>query len=235
MEQTAKCKKHLKTLNTYCREVMCYKYIDGHKEKGCRDIVHLLLYMEKEVLPYYKAEIKNLKENACTIEDSTKNFLLSTGIIIRSLLELKEELKIMLKAINNSLELFGVSESTEEINSKDIESSLESKYEELKEAADNENISSLKSLFKPGIGDSEKYLIQAIETSIAKIVNKEELNTLSALLKELNSKYEAYNDSHEIEAKSKFVYGICEPQNDCRVLCKYDISKKKLITTLTVP
>jgi len=239
MEETPKCKNHSKTLDTFCKdceEVICYKCIKAHKEKECKNIVNLFHYAEEDVLPMYKAEINNLKANAHSVEDSIKKFLLSGRSVKEGLIKLKEELEALLNTINHSLELLEASGNIEEISSKYIEDKLVSKYEEFKESIKKESIryiiNNLDIPFKLEIGDSERSLVKTINKSIKDIINLEELNILSKLLANLNSKCELCTHNY---AKSKFVYGICTPQTDCKTLCKYDIIKKKLIATVTVP
>jgi len=239
MEQTSKCKNHSKTLDTFCKdckELICYKCIDNHKEKRCNNIVHLLHYMEKDVLPMYKAKINNIKMNAHSIEGSIKGFLLSGESIKQRLIKLKEELETLLSRINNSLKLFEMNESADEISSKYIEDEFISKYEELKESIEKENINyiinNLNMPFKVEIGDSEKHLVEAINKSIERVINLDESNTLSKLLMDLSSKHELFTHNY---VKNKFVYGICKPQANYKTLCKYDILKKKLIPTITLP
>ena len=239
MEETLKCKDHSKALDIFCKnckEVICYKCTNYHEEKGCKDIVHLLQYMENDVLPMYKAEINNLKTNADSVEDSIKGFLLSSKSIKEGLVKLKEELETLLNTINNSLELLEVSGSVEEISSKYIEGKFISKYEELKESIEKKNmnyiINNLNIQSKLEIGDSERYLVEAINKSIKNVINLEESNTLSKLLMDLNSKCEFCTHCY---INSKFVYGICSPQEKCQTLCEYDILNKKLIPRVTVP
>jgi len=242
MEETLKCKNHSKVLDIFCKEckeVICYKCTNYHKEKGCKDIVHLLQYVENDVLPIYKAKLKNLKTNAHSIEDSIKGFLLSGKSIKEELIKLKEELETLLNTINNSLKLFEASENVEEISDRYIEDAFISKYEELKESIEKQDINyiinNLNMSFKLEIGDSERYLVEAIKKSIKNIINSEESNTLSKLLTDLNSKYELCTHRYKYDVRSNFVYGICSPLENCKRLCKYDILKKKLIATVTVP
>jgi len=242
MEQTPKCKEHLKTLDMFCKnckEVICYKCSNVHKEKGCKNITHPLQYMEEDVLPMYKAEMDNLKANASSIEDSIKVFLLSSKSIKEGLIKLKEELETLLNTINSSLELLDVSESVEEVSSNYIENGFMSKYEQLKVAIEKENIdyiiNNLNVPFKLEIGDSERYLVEAINKSIKDVINSKELNALSKLLTDLNSKYELCTHNYKCDVKSKFIYGICDVQESGKTLCKYDILNRKLMATITVP
>jgi hypothetical protein len=155
------------------------------------------------------------------------------------LIGLKGELGDTLKIIDNSLELLEKYEDIKEETIEHMEGKSIKQYEDLKKVVEKKDINyminNLNATFKLEIGDSEKYLVEAIKESVKNTVSTKELITLQKLLKDFDLKYKLCMENLGCDLKSKFVYGVCKPQSDGKVLSKYDISKKKLITTINVP
>eukprot|EP00826_Nyctotherus_ovalis_P032388 TRINITY_DN2609_c0_g2_i14.p2 TRINITY_DN2609_c0_g2~~TRINITY_DN2609_c0_g2_i14.p2 ORF type:complete len:157 (-),score=34.65 TRINITY_DN2609_c0_g2_i14:613-1083(-) len=122
-----------------------------------------------------------------------------------------------------------------------LKANLTAQYEELKEAAANEDAYYIASrLDRPEVvevADSDKHLIEALNKSIEEVAHMKQIAELDEFLKSFCAKNKFPKLLQEPHAKieGKYVYRVCEPQGGFKMLCRYDIKNKKIEALIKVP
>eukprot|EP00826_Nyctotherus_ovalis_P038157 TRINITY_DN3560_c0_g1_i1.p1 TRINITY_DN3560_c0_g1~~TRINITY_DN3560_c0_g1_i1.p1 ORF type:complete len:393 (+),score=74.12 TRINITY_DN3560_c0_g1_i1:39-1217(+) len=83
--------------------------------------------------------------------------------------------------------------------------------------------------------ESEKFLIESVNKSIATLLDLQEFDLLEEGLNELLAKSQAYFTQCDPQLATQNVYAICELQAECSKLCQYNIQANKLLPCITVP
>ena len=177
-----------------------------------------------------------------SIEKSIFEFTSLSANIRKNLIKLKEKLKKLLKSINEIIELIPENPiPASSVHNIEILNCIE-KYKKLKDAIEKKDMEYIVSNFNNPIfanpfisGDNEAILLEVAKKSIKNLLNLEEFKVLSNSLKEIKPSFNKFNEQYLVKVKSKFIYGICYPKEDCKILCQYDIRNKKLKTFNKVP
>ena len=242
MEDSFACKDHgnpLQLICVICKELICYRCVKVHTNKGCTNIIDLPAYAEDLLTPKIKAQIEDFDKRKSSIEASTKEFSILFESMLIELIKLKEKIVTLLDQINKSIELL-TNQAKNFMDTNELSSNPVKKYEFLMDSIQKQDIKSLIKLIRDQdnnevikTGDSEKILINSISKATFTLINTKEFEILSNSLKELVKNYKVLASANFSEVNSKFVYNVCEPMNECGALCRYNIETRK-ISKLTI-
>jgi len=243
MEQDFLCAKHRETVNIFCEtcdKLMCSECLGAHSEKNCKPPIGLLHYANKEILPRYKAELDMFERDKESFEKSISNFTSSSKNIKQQVIQLKNITEKLLEVME-ALERSTNTPYKASFYCYAIKKSFTEKYEDMKEAIINKDIKhiiksrkehDLKKIVE--ICSKQKELIESIRNSMNNLLKSKEIEQITKGLQELYSSHTTLMKHQGNKVISKFHYGTIDPQDDFKLLCKYDINTKKLIPTIPV-
>jgi len=249
MEQDFVCGKHREITNIFCEtcdRLICLECLGSHSERNCKSI-GLFQYAKEQTLPKYKTELDMFERDKESFQRSISRFISSSKNIKQQVIQLKD-------IIENLLEIMEVLESLAKTIDKTssyydtIRGSFTKKYEDMKEAIAKKDIAyiiknkgehDLKKTVE--IYSKQKELIESVRKSMDNLLKSKEIEEITKGLEELYKGSQELYSSHTTLMKhqdnkvtSKFLYGLIRSQDDCKLLCKYDIKAKKLIPTIPV-
>eukprot|EP00826_Nyctotherus_ovalis_P043724 TRINITY_DN4642_c0_g3_i1.p1 TRINITY_DN4642_c0_g3~~TRINITY_DN4642_c0_g3_i1.p1 ORF type:complete len:335 (-),score=82.36 TRINITY_DN4642_c0_g3_i1:240-1244(-) len=244
MEKSPTCEKHKNILDIYCetcKEFICSMCLEEHAEKGCKFPMHISAYVKKQLLPRYEAALKNLEEKKGTLEEFTKNFKASSERIAETLVSLKSQLDSLSKAVDDSIAALSFPIVSLASGYNALKAKIEAGKEDLIKAIEEKRIELLvKHIKEQSIvniveaGDGEYRLIEALERDLQSLLNLRELEILPDTLRHFQSLYGGFADQERIGTSGKYVYGICKKISNGKILCRYDIQRKKLEESIKV-
>jgi hypothetical protein len=196
----------------------------------------------KEVLEEYEGQIQNLEQKGQVLEKWIREFISSSGTVKEELLKLKDKLQQLLGNVNRSLEIVAKNEKKQALSIESVKIALKIKYDELKDAIEREDLRHIMNqefYFKDSSGstlkDEKEGVVARLNANLKELMSGKSLDTLNQLVEEFNSKYKIFTAINSSTAKERFVYGTCNPKENDRVLCKFDVSTKKLVAITPVP
>ena len=245
MENITKCTDHDKEIIIFCKDcnsLMCKKCIPIHADKGCKCILDIETYCEKFFLPKCKSEIENLERNKETIKDSIRNFTTLSENVMKKIIKLRIIVQQLLETLDSCINLIKIEEESHHSLFKTYQSKIFNEYEELKTFIKNDNTPHLIKAInldsvnsQIAIGDGEKLLVESLKNSLSTIMEEKKLELLNESLKEFLAKHQSLKLLNYNEIDNKYIYGICGPEGDRKILCKYNVESKKLTRTINVP
>eukprot|EP00826_Nyctotherus_ovalis_P015158 TRINITY_DN14284_c0_g1_i8.p1 TRINITY_DN14284_c0_g1~~TRINITY_DN14284_c0_g1_i8.p1 ORF type:complete len:469 (+),score=51.63 TRINITY_DN14284_c0_g1_i8:79-1485(+) len=243
MEDKVICREHSKLLEMFCTDcstLLCTSCINEHRKKGCKCPVNLATYAEEELLAKYKANLEELKRENNTIEKSVNTFNEQSRALRANLLELKIILEELLISVNAAIDLFNGNEGVFPPVVGIVEMCIRNQYEKLRTAVANEDAARIidrvsSKAYVIGVDDNENKLVESINKAINDFMKGNRLQIMKNLIQEFGAKSRSFIDSFDSKNMCKFVYGICGPQSNNSVLCRYNILTKKLTPTVSVP
>ena len=244
-ESEYKCKYHGKDLITFCQEcniLMCNKCHSNHKDKGCKCPLDIITYAERYLAPRYKAQIDNFEISKEDMKVSINDFVGSSDVILKKVIQLKSITERLLKTLNACIFIIDTKEESKNLLVETMKVRIYDEFEELKASIKNEDTAYIIDKIKGRsvsniieLGANDKRLIVFINNSMDTILETKQLETLDDYLQELNSKYQLLSNKQYLEVSKEYIYGICKPIDNCKKLCKFDIESKKLITSINIP
>ena len=238
MEDLSICKDHgnpIQLICETCNKSICYECVKNHLIKGCQKITDLPTYGKDQLIPKFKSEIEDFEKQQLVIETSIDKFLsLSTGILTE-LTQLKVKMETLLMNINESIDII----KTEQLNPKRctdyLKNNIIKKYETLIDSITNKDMEHLidninfksESSFIKSEGNEETLIKNIKETSFI-LEKSKDIEALNNFLKEFIERYKELICVRFPEINNKYIYNATCPQNDCKVLCRYDIVEKKI-------
>ena len=237
MERYDICKVHKKDMTMFCKDCnvpMCYKCVVVHSDKECKCLLEITTYAKRYILPKYQQDIEYLQNNQKLIKESINNFTVLSEDLKKKIINYKEIIENLLDDLNNCMNQLDIIKN-KNTQFENMKNHIENEYDELMNSITNEDMNDiLKKIYREFIGiDLHKNNTQLIE-SINKLLNDfidiNKVNTLNEVLQEYDKKYKQY-----LKVVNNDVYGICNPQNNCKSLCKYNINDKKIYLSVNVP
>eukprot|EP00826_Nyctotherus_ovalis_P032549 TRINITY_DN2622_c0_g1_i1.p1 TRINITY_DN2622_c0_g1~~TRINITY_DN2622_c0_g1_i1.p1 ORF type:complete len:360 (-),score=19.01 TRINITY_DN2622_c0_g1_i1:125-1204(-) len=83
-------------------------------------------------------------------------------------------------------------------------------------------------------GNDLKELIGTLNNLMENFVKSKDIAAMGNLFQELCTRYDMLVRKQSFQVTSKYLYGLINPQSDCKVLCQYDIKAKRLKPTIEV-
>ena len=243
MDQDFVCGEHSETTNVFCEacnKLMCLECLGPHSEKNCKSPISLSYYANKQILPRYKAELDMFERDKQSFEKSISDFISSSKNIKQQVIQLRDIIEKLLEIIEALERLTNIADKGS-FYYDTIRESFTEKYENMKEAITNKDIKyimknreehDLKKIVE--IHSKQKELIEFIRNSMDNLLKSKEIEQITKGLQELYSSHTTLMKDQGNKVISKFHYGIIHPQDDYKLLCKYDIKAKKLIPTIAV-
>ena len=158
--------------------------------------------------------------------------------------QVKEEIGQLVRSIESGIKVldFAITQMDSlEANIGNLKSNLESEYKEIERAIKTDNINLLiakvntKELdYILNMKSTKEKLTQAITQITQQLTIKQTLNDITKFIKVIN---EIHQRSIEKVPKllEKYIYGVRNPQDDCKKLFRYDIDTMKTNTLIKVP
>jgi len=245
MDEGLRCKIHkkrVKALCMSCNSLICHNCLSLHADKGCKYPIGLPVYAEQHLLPKIKAQLQELEEKKGEMQERLERFKNEFSSVRQGLENLKLKLTTLLNNINESIEKidkdFGnLASPYENIKKMLLKSCKEIEYATVKEdmGCIIKKLNESKQIEVIEISESEKLLIDAVNESIATLLDLHVFDVLEEGLNELLTKSRSYFKQSDPQFANQNVYGICELQANCTKLCQYNIQSNKLVATITVP
>ncbi len=249
-----KCKTHERKVRAVClacKELMCFKCLGPHVEKGCKGgVVDLPSYASKSIVPRIEEMLKNLEQKRRKLEEAKKASAGALPEIKRSLRALKENTEKLLGEINKYIEaLEGYNPDFAGSHYDTIKVALEQQLNEVKVAVLNDNmgpiiktIESHKELLQqPNIpaeaADVELRSIEETNSAVARLLATKEFSSLGECLQGAFAMCQNALKQKAVlpEVTSRFVYGVCGPADNYGKLCRYGLVTKKIVQCVPVP
>jgi len=249
MESQLKCKNHnhpIQMICPTCKELVCFKCLETHARKGCKNAIDIYSYAKQEVLPKVKAHLDDFSGKKFKIEKSIQDLSQSFKDTTKGLTKLKkllieilENAEEALKAMKGKMMQLSTAYTTRR-------TMLYNEHKKLVNAIANEDINYLmyqisiqdksnEGKNNPGIVvENEKQLPDNINATLLSMSKTKELERLNDLLKKLIGACGIPDQSNVTKIGKQSVYGICNALN-CKKLCKYDVQTGSVSKCVDVP
>ena len=228
-----------KYLPQYANDMLLQNYKDQLKRfQEKRELI-------EESMGYFTKMPDDTKDSLCKIKLKLETLLkvvndaidlIDLGKIIanNSVDFLKDKIENDAKEVNDAIngeDMGFIMEKIEEIKKPDYISLIlgEVKNEATDSVEDSEETKTMASSQAPGD------IVKSLDFPMKDVLSENSLEKLENTLNGFIAKYQIVADRFCSTVNNKYIYGVCAAKGSFTILCKYEISKERIITSVTVP
>eukprot|EP00826_Nyctotherus_ovalis_P025854 TRINITY_DN2006_c0_g3_i4.p1 TRINITY_DN2006_c0_g3~~TRINITY_DN2006_c0_g3_i4.p1 ORF type:complete len:466 (+),score=140.25 TRINITY_DN2006_c0_g3_i4:123-1520(+) len=237
MDSVPKCEEHGKPLQmicTSCNTLLCLSCLSQHAKGECKWPMGIPTYASEQLVEKYQSCLKALEEQKDLVGSSM-------GKLRESFVELKDSLNQFVSSIESGIKQLDYCVAQMDSLEESIRESLANECEDVKEAAKCDDLSYLVSKINTkelnyilDMKASKDKLSGAIKEIAKQLSIRQSIDDAKNTVKLLNEVHQNFI-VHRPKSLEAAVYGVCNPEGDCKRLCKYDVKAAKLSSLIKVP
>lgn len=237
MDTISKCEEHGKPLQmicTSCNALLCLSCLSQHTKDECKWPVGIPSYASEHLVGKYQSCLKALEEQKDLVGTSMEE-------LRGSFVELKDSLSQFVSSIESGIKQLDNCVAHMDSLEESIRESLTNECEDVKEAARCDDFSYLVSKIDSkelnyilDMKASKDKLSEAIKEIASQLSIRPSIDNAKNTVNLLNEVHQNFM-MHRPRSLEDAVYGVCNPQGDCKRLCKYDVKTMRLSPLLKVP
>ncbi len=205
------------------------------------EVMDILAYAKKNLLPRLDEALKDLESRREKLEGATKAFADTLPGVEKNLCALKERMETLLKEINTALVF--LKGCGPDFPYDKVKSALEKQLSELRFALTNENVKRILEIMESqkelmpataaGAGDAELRLCEETDSTLTRLLTIKEFATLGESLQELVATCQNLF-KQKTTPEAGVVYGFCYPRDICKTLYRFDVGARKIVPCAAV-